>query len=165
MDNSSKDNQNQTMLAFASDLVAQGIFEIVTISFIMKGHTHEDIDAAFSKVSLRMGGKNIGTVPELMVEVWECMHDMHMVPSLITEVVAYKAYLKRHNVKEIMGHSKPISFRFSMRNNKPIYQYKQNTNGPWIPENRRCIWTDDSISKKLIVPMGELYAKNMSHTY
>ena len=93
------------------------------------------------------------------------MQEMHMVPSLITEVVAYIAYLKRHNVKEIVGHSKPISFCFSMRNNMAIYQYKQNINCPWIPENGRCIWTVDSVTKSLIVPMGEPFAKNMSHTY
>ena len=91
--------------------------------------------------------------------------DAYKVPSLITEVVAYKAYLKRHKVKEIQGHSKPISFRFSMKNNKPIYQYKQNINCPWIPENGRCIWSYHPSTKKLIVPMGEPCAKNMSHTY
>src|SRR5450759_453415 len=52
-----------------------------------------------------------------------------------------------------------------MKNNKPIYQYKQNINSPWISENGRCIWTNDSISKKLIVPVGDPYAKTMSHTY
>ena len=138
---------------------------MMTMSFLMVGHTHEDIDAAFSKTSLRTKGLNIGTLPELMAEVWECMEDMHMVPGLIGEVVAYKAYLKRHKVKEIVGHSRPISFHFSMRDNRPIYQYKVDINSPWIPENGRCIWANDLVTKKLIIPMGEPYAKKMSHTY
>jgi hypothetical protein len=124
LDNSPKDNKNQTMLAFASDLTARGIFVTVVMSFLMKGHTHEDIDAAFSKVSLRLKGKDIGTLPELMAHVWECMHDLHMVPSLITEVADYKSYLQLFNVKNIVGQSKPISFCFSMMNNRPVYQYK-----------------------------------------
>ena len=112
IDNLAKDNQNQTKLAFCSDLVARGIFETVTIGFLMKGHTHEDIDAAFSKVSFRTKGKDVGTLPQLMAEVWECMQEMHMVSSLIAEVASYKAYIKRHKVKPIMDHSFPVAFHF-----------------------------------------------------
>jgi hypothetical protein len=48
LDNCPKKNKNQTMIAFGSDLVARGIFETVTIFFLIVGHTHEDIDATFS---------------------------------------------------------------------------------------------------------------------
>ena len=165
MDNSAKDNKNQTMMAYCSNLVARGVFETVTMSFLMVGHTHEDIDAAFSKVSLRTKGKDIGTLPELMAEVWECMSELHMVPSLITEVVAYKSYLKQYKVKSIMGQSKPISFRFSMIENKPVYQYKQDIHLPWIPPNGRELWAKDPISRELMVPIGEPHAKKMFKTY
>src|SRR5450759_2321719 len=163
--NSPKDNKNQTMLAFCSDLVARGIFDTVTIGFLMKGHTHEDIDAAFSKVSFRTKGKDIGTLPQLMAEVWECMQEMHMVPSLITEVASYKAYIKRHKVKPIQGHSFPVAFHFSMRDNKPIYQWKVSITVPWIPEKGRCIWVEDKIAKKLIIPVDDPLSKNMRNTY
>ena len=165
MDNSAKDNKNQTILAFCSDLVARGIFETITMSFLMVGHTHEDIDAAFSKVALRTKGKNIGTLPELMAEVWECMEEMHMVPSMITEVVAYKEYLQRYKVKQIVGHSAPVAFCFSMKDNKPIFQYKANNNSPWIPKNGRTIWAIDPTTKHLIVPIDDPYAKKMLRTY
>jgi hypothetical protein len=165
MDNSAKDNKNQTMLAFSSDLVARGIFETVTMSFLMTGHTHEDIDAAFSKVSYRTKGKDIGTLPELMAEVWECMQEMHMVPSLITEVASYKAYIKRHKVKPITGHSLPVAFHFSMKNNKPIYQWKASINEPWMPENGRCIWVGDKVTNQLIIPVDDPFSKNMRNTY
>ena len=165
MDNSAKDNKNQTMLAFSSDLVARGIFETVTMSFLMKGHTHEDIDAAFSKVSLRTRGKDIGTLPELMAEVWECMQDMHMVPKLISEVAAYKAYLKSYKVKQIVGQSAPVAFHFSMKNNKPVYQWKSSITEPWMPEDGKCIWASDPITKKLIVPVDDPCSKNMRSTY
>ena len=118
MDNSAKDNKNQTMLAFCSDLVARGIFKTVTMGFLIKGHMHEDIDVAFSKVSFRTKGKDVGMLPQLMAEVWECMQEMHMVSSLIAEVASYKAYIKRHKVKPIQGHSFPVAFHFSMRDNK-----------------------------------------------
>ncbi|KAL3699659.1 hypothetical protein R1sor_017681 [Riccia sorocarpa] len=49
MDNSAKDNKNIHVLAFCSELVKRSIFETVEINFLMVGHTHEDIDALFSK--------------------------------------------------------------------------------------------------------------------
>jgi hypothetical protein len=131
LDNSPKDNKNQTMLAFGSDLVARGVFETVTFFFLMVGHTHEDIDASFSKVATQTRNKDIKTLPQLMAECWKCMVNLHMVPWLITEVAAYKDYLLKHEVIKIKGQSMPMAFQFSMRNNVPIYQYKQNTNDAW----------------------------------
>ena len=93
------------------------------------------------------------------------MQDMHMVPSLITEVAAYKAYLKRHKVKGIVGHSLPVAFHFSMKNNKPIYQWKASINEPWMPENGRCIWAVDKITNQLIIPVDDPFSKNMKNTY
>jgi hypothetical protein len=51
LDNFSKENKNQTMIAFGSDLVARGVLETITFFFLIVGHTHEDIDAFFSKVA------------------------------------------------------------------------------------------------------------------
>jgi len=93
------------------------------------------------------------------------MEEMHMVPSLIMEVVAYKAYLKHYKVKQIVGHSAPVTFRFSMKQNRPIYQFKASTNEPWIPENGRCIWTTDPTTRQLILPMDDPFAKKMTKSY
>ncbi|KAL3698030.1 hypothetical protein R1sor_012106 [Riccia sorocarpa] len=49
LDNSGKDNKNWLMMAFCSELVARGCCKTVTMSFLMIGHTHEDVDAFFSK--------------------------------------------------------------------------------------------------------------------
>ncbi|KAL3698380.1 hypothetical protein R1sor_012456 [Riccia sorocarpa] len=51
MDNPAKDNKNVHVLAFCSELVIRGVFETVEVNFLMVGHTHEDVDALFSKVS------------------------------------------------------------------------------------------------------------------
>jgi hypothetical protein len=59
LDNFSKDNKNQTMLAFESDLVAWGIFETVTFFFLLVGNIYEDIDACFSKVAKQTRKKDI----------------------------------------------------------------------------------------------------------
>ena len=43
-DNTVKDNKNQFVFAFFSDLVEKGLFQEIKFQFLMKGHTHEDID-------------------------------------------------------------------------------------------------------------------------
>ncbi|KAL3701092.1 hypothetical protein R1sor_019114 [Riccia sorocarpa] len=49
LDNSGKDNKNWVMMAFFSELVIRGVFKTVFMSFLIVGHTHEDVDAFFSK--------------------------------------------------------------------------------------------------------------------
>ena len=39
------------------------------LSFLIKGHTHEDIDQRFSKISHRLRRVNAFTLPELQTEV------------------------------------------------------------------------------------------------
>jgi hypothetical protein len=84
LDNLPKENKNQMMIAFGSDLVLIGVFETVLFFFLMVGHTHEDIDATFSKATSQTQNKSIEAFPQLMAEYWKCMVDIHMVPWLIT---------------------------------------------------------------------------------
>lgn len=51
LDNSGKDNKNQMVMAFYRELVSRGVFEKIQMSFLMVGHTHQDIDALFYRVS------------------------------------------------------------------------------------------------------------------
>lgn len=51
MDNTSKDNKNQYVFAYLTHLVDQGIFKTIYVSFLLPGHTHEDIDQCFSVLS------------------------------------------------------------------------------------------------------------------
>jgi hypothetical protein len=110
LDNYLKVNKNQTMIAFGSDLVARGVFDTVTFFFLMVGHTHKNIDANFSKVASQTQNKSIEILPQLMAECWKCMAEIYMVLWLITEVVAYKDYLLKHEVLKINRQSMPIAF-------------------------------------------------------
>ncbi|KAL3683742.1 hypothetical protein R1sor_001764 [Riccia sorocarpa] len=53
LDNSGKDNKNWVMMAFFSELVIRGVFKTVFMSFLIVGHTHEDVDAFFSKAYIK----------------------------------------------------------------------------------------------------------------
>jgi hypothetical protein len=164
MDNSGKDNKNQMVMAFCSNLVGRGVFETVQLSFLMVGHTHEDVDALFSQVSKQVKHKEVATFQALMAEVWEC-EAIHPVPRFIQEVASYKEYLQTFNVKEIEGQSRPVAFLFSMRDNIPIYQYKFHVKQPWVPANGRCIWEINLDTKLLTFPEGEPYAKPIDRVH
>ena len=49
MDNSGKENKNNNMHGFLAALTQLGLFEMVDISYLPTGHTHEDVDALFSR--------------------------------------------------------------------------------------------------------------------
>lgn len=133
------------------------------MSFLMVGHTHEDVDAFFSKVSTRVKGVEVATLPGMMAEVWES-ESTHPVPKLITEVADYKKYLKSFKINEIHGQSAPVAFLFSMRNNVPIYQYKASVKQPWIPINGRVLWSQEE-ENVYRLPRGEPLAKPMENVH
>ena len=47
-DNYGRENKNKYMFAYCASLVALGYFREVRLSFLIVGHTHEDIDQQFS---------------------------------------------------------------------------------------------------------------------
>ncbi|KAL3675806.1 hypothetical protein R1sor_025754 [Riccia sorocarpa] len=112
LDNSGKDNKNWVMMAFFSELVIRGVFKTVFISFLIAGHTHEDVDAFFSKVNKMLSFQHISNVPQLMAAVMEA-EKKKALPRFITEVADYKAHALPYR-KPIAGISKPVSFKFYM---------------------------------------------------
>ena len=50
-DNCTRKNKNIYMFALCATLVGLGFFQEVELSFLIVGHTHEDIDAYFSHLS------------------------------------------------------------------------------------------------------------------
>ncbi|KAL3676557.1 hypothetical protein R1sor_026505 [Riccia sorocarpa] len=151
MDNSAKDNKNIHVLAFCSELVIRGVFETVEVNFLMVGHTHEDVDALFSKVSAQTINKDVLTLPALMAEIWDS-EKMHPVPLLLEEVADYKSYVD-HFLGPLVGHSQPLGFRFSMANNVPIYRCLFTVDGPWWPEEGHTLWKKEDGQFRF--PMGE----------
>ncbi|KAL3684777.1 hypothetical protein R1sor_002799 [Riccia sorocarpa] len=112
LDNSAKDNKNWVMMIFCSELVARGCCRTITMSFLVVGHTHEDVDAFFSKVNAAQGGKNIESLPHFLAEVYHAQSSKAY-PRVIQEVTDYKQHVKDYVVK-IQGQSSPVAFRFYM---------------------------------------------------
>jgi hypothetical protein len=54
LDNCWRENKNKFVIGFAAWLVFAKVFKKVKISFLIKGHTHENVDRMFSLVSKRL---------------------------------------------------------------------------------------------------------------
>ena len=69
LDNCSRENKNRFLFAYLESLVAWGVFCEVFASFLPIGHTHADIDQAFSCTSGRLRGNNAVTMDDMMMEL------------------------------------------------------------------------------------------------
>ncbi|KAL3693005.1 hypothetical protein R1sor_006656 [Riccia sorocarpa] len=138
LDNSGKDNKNWAVMAFLSELVARRVFKIVIASFLIVGHTHEDVDAFFSKINRALSGKHVSSIPQLLAEVYGA-EEKRSLPRFVTEVADYKSHAQpyRQTFKGIRG---PVAFKFSMLDNSPIYQYQLTYGDPWLPTFGNTIW-------------------------
>ena len=58
LDNTTKQCKGKFLLCFLAMLKAAGVFEQVQLGFLPVGHTHEDIDQLFSRISVRLRLKN-----------------------------------------------------------------------------------------------------------
>lgn len=65
LDNTTAENKNHMLLAYCSLLVELGYFERVVISFLVVGHTHEDIDRFFGTAKAYMRRMHATAPPEL----------------------------------------------------------------------------------------------------
>ncbi|WAR32001.1 OGG1-like protein [Mya arenaria] len=66
LDNCPGANKNRFVIGFLALLVQAGIFKKIKLSFLMVGHTHEDIDQLFSRFSTNVRDKMIMTLDSLM---------------------------------------------------------------------------------------------------
>ena len=65
LDNTTKQCKSKYVFCFLALLVAWYLFTVVMLSFLMVGHTHEDIDQLFSRIAtyLRKNKPPAGMVP------------------------------------------------------------------------------------------------------
>ncbi|KAL3680259.1 hypothetical protein R1sor_023215 [Riccia sorocarpa] len=138
LDNSAKDNKNWAMMTFRSELVTRGCCKMITMSFLVVGHTHEDVDAFFSKVNAAQARKYIESLPYFLAVVYHAQSSKAY-PRVIQEVADYKEHVNDY-MEKITGQSAPVAIRFYMRDNIPVYQVQENYGGEWVPPYGRTVW-------------------------
>ena len=65
LDNTTKENKNQFVLAYLQSLVDTKVFKRIEVSFLPVGHTHEDIDQRFSVIARRLRLCNILSIQQM----------------------------------------------------------------------------------------------------
>ena len=71
LDNCSRENKNRYFMSYCEMLVASLVFDSVEIGFLPVGHTHEDVDQAFSQTSARLRVHNAITLSDMHDELRE----------------------------------------------------------------------------------------------
>ena len=82
LDNCGGENKNKYMFSFLSYLVQVGIFQEILVSFLIVGHTHEDIDQHFSVISRELRRKNAVTPSEWDGLIHGAFQDAHHRPTI-----------------------------------------------------------------------------------
>ncbi len=158
LDNCAKDNKCRYVFCFWSLLVAKGIFKEVFVSFLMVGHTHDDIDASFGRWSMKLHEEDFPTIPLLMKSYMD-LDSMPVIPHLIEEVPDFKGFIEpfvRKGGDRLVGHTKAQQFRFYIRDDGlPAMQFKVLCTTPnWAPEKGILVWQQDE-NGKCMLPNGE----------
>ena len=73
LDNCSGENKNRFFLTFLALLIQLGVFDRIKLSFLQVGHTHEDIDQLFSRLSTLWVSCDIFLVDQL-IEIAQTVH-------------------------------------------------------------------------------------------
>ena len=132
-------NKNRYLFACLSLLVAKGVFKTVQLGFLMVGHTHEDIDAMFSRFSERLRIRMTFTFSHLMEHFQKCK-SLAPTPFLMTQVPDFKSFVEGYlcdGQDALVGHSKPLQFRFYMQGELLVMHYKMHLQSPdWMPRDK-----------------------------
>lgn len=106
-------NKNKWFIWFLSLLVEIGIFDKIKLSFLMVGHTHNDVDQFFSLL-LRLSvdkGLEIMTLDDMHTFFRSLLKGKALVEH-IDEILDYKSWLIPLKASSIQNISRPRQFRF-----------------------------------------------------
>ncbi|KXJ18305.1 hypothetical protein AC249_AIPGENE23463 [Exaiptasia diaphana] len=131
MDNCYRECKNKYVMAFASYLVEIELFKEVYVSYLMVGHTHEDVDQFFSRISLKLRSNNVWTLPQLHNTI---RSSYNPVPESCDVKVMFdiSGWLKKHIVRPLKNHVYPHAFKYYLdqKDGKAKMLYKN-----WADDN------------------------------
>ena len=74
LDNTCRENKNHVVFGYLNMLVELRVFQKVKVGFLVVGHTHDHIDQMFSRFSVTLRRKEVGSLPSLI----ECIKKSYM---------------------------------------------------------------------------------------
>ena len=109
------ENKNKWMLAYLSLLVEAQLFDKVKMSFLPVGHTHEDIDQAFSRIAVHLNKHDAVTYDAFLAEISKSFKKDGNPPAVISLGAAFdfKTWLDGRLVG-VSEWTDNLVYRFSM---------------------------------------------------
>ncbi|XP_061195044.1 uncharacterized protein LOC133203240 [Saccostrea echinata] len=143
-DNCARENKNKFVLGFCELLVTLDIFKEVHLSFLHVGHTHEDIDASFSQLSMKLRKSDAETMPKLL----SLLNGAKQLRGLFD----IKTWLEPC-LNQIKKHSKPLHFKFNRDiSQRVVMHYRPNSSRPWTPTVETMLHAVPSGKPQILIP-------------
>ena len=111
LDNCGWENKNRFIFGFLCYLVELGVFKKVKVSFLMVGHTHEDIDQLFSRFSTWLLKHSALTSSKLVAGFEKCFTPTPQ-GILLDKMFDVSQWISPH-LESISMHSKPHVFKIT----------------------------------------------------
>ena len=108
------ENKNQWMLSYLSLLIELGVFSKIKMSFLPVGHTHEDIDQAFSRIAVYLNQHDAYTYDEFVSCIRNSFLKENRPPNVITlgHAFDFKAWLE-DRLPEVKSWTDNLCYRFA----------------------------------------------------
>ncbi|XP_068687066.1 uncharacterized protein [Montipora foliosa] len=131
LDNCYRDCKNIHILGFCALLVKAGVFRKVRLSYLMVGHTHEDIDQMFSRISVALARSDAVTLDDLISVIRDAYNPTPIVCS-VENIYDVKSWLRPY-VATLKHHTSPHAFRFKLNGKGEVEMSYR----PWAKSNRK----------------------------
>lgn len=136
LDNCYRDCKNIHILGFCALLLKAGVFKKVRLSYLMVGHTREDIDQMFSRIAEALRRSNAVTLDQLR----NVIHNSYTPsPSTIyrENIFDIKSWLRPY-IATLKHHSNPHAFRFILNGQGQVEMSYRNwaiaSKKEWLPK-------------------------------
>ncbi|XP_066266678.1 uncharacterized protein [Branchiostoma lanceolatum] len=124
MDNKAGECKNRWILAYCCVLVKLNVVRKVKVSYLMVGHTHEDIDQLFSRIGEHLRRRSAPTMDQLLVEVEESYTPRPKVTVLDPQnMYDIKQWLDQEMV-DIEHHNAPHTFKIIKKEGDVALEFK-----------------------------------------
>ncbi len=97
VDNCTRENKNRYFLSYIECLLMWNVFKEIEVSFLPIGHTHEDIDQAFSTTSAKLSTNNAITLRDLHKELGT-VYNRHTVVCHMRHVINWSDLCEQEQV-------------------------------------------------------------------
>jgi len=159
------------MFVFSSLLIAKKIFQEVYMSFMLVGHTHDDINVLFGRWNMQLKKEIFPTIPAL-IKTFMDVDSVPTNPHFIEEVLDFKVFIEGSILEgdeALVGHTKVQQFKFYLNSlGVPIMKCKRYyENSDWLSEEGEIkLWQEDSKGWSVwprgkLVPVAHLPMRGM----